>query len=187
MRYYGKKCAKIIKKIARAMLRVLAFMIPLALLLVIGTQAAGVRYMCVLSSSMEPELPVGSLIAVVPKRPEAVSEGENVTYLAGGSLVTHKVIKNDDAGKYLITKGIAGKLEDAPVPYSAVRGVQKICIPGLGKFAAKLGTARGKIAVISCAAAIFIIVILADIITGRRRKNAANQSDLTAIAAENNI
>ncbi|MBR6935587.1 MAG: signal peptidase I [Clostridia bacterium] len=187
MRIYGKRQAKIIKIIARAMLRGLAFMIPLVLLLIICTQAAGVRYMCVLSSSMEPELPVGSLIVVVPKRPEAVSEGENITYLAGGSLVTHKVIKNDEGGKFLITKGIAGKLEDAPVPYSAVRGVQKICIPGLGKLAAKLGSARGKIAVISSAAAIFIIVILADIITGRRRKNAANQSDLTAIAAENNI
>lgn len=187
MRIYVKRQAKIIKIIARAMLRGLAFVIPLVLLLIICTQAAGVRYMCVLSSSMEPELPVGSLIVVVPKRPEAVSEGENITYLAGGSLVTHKVIKNDEDGKFLITKGIAGKLEDAPVPYSAVRGVQKICIPGLGKLTAKLGSARGKIAVISFTAAIFIIVILADIITGRRRKNAANQSDLTAIAAENNI
>ena len=187
MRSYRKKYLKTIKIIARTALRCFAFMIPLLLLLVIGTEAAGVRYLCVLSPSMEPELPVGSLIAVIPKKPETVSEGDNLTYLAGGSFVTHKVIKNDTEGRFLITKGIAGKLEDAPVPYSSVTGVQKLCIPRLGRLVAKLGTARGKIALIAMAAAIFIIVILADIITGRRRKNAANQSDLTAIAAENNI
>ncbi len=186
---YGKRRGPgaVFVKIFRVIGRIVFFSIPIILLLVIISQASGVRYMCVLSSSMEPELPQGSLIVVVPRRAEEIRTGDNLTYFISGNYVTHRVVRIDRENKKIITKGIAGKLEDAPVPYGAVKGVQKLCFPGLGRLAEKLGTARGKIIILSAATAIFIAVIIADIILGRRRKTAANQIDLTAYAAENNI
>ena len=177
---------RIVAKIARVLGKIVSFGLPAILILLIGTGAAGVRYLCVLSPSMEPELPVGSLIVVLPQKPENVKEGDNLTYMIGGNFVTHKVLRNDMENGFIYTKGIAGKLEDAPVPYTAVKGIQKICIPGLGVFAEKLGTAKGKIIVLSTAAVIFLTVITVDIVTGRRRRKAANQFDLTACAADKN-
>ncbi|MBO4326346.1 MAG: signal peptidase I [Clostridia bacterium] len=187
---YGRSQSGILRMLIKAAGiagRIIAVAIPLLLILIIGSEAAGVRYMCVLSSSMEPELPVGSLIAIVPAKPENVVPGENLTYFIGGNYVTHKVIRNDRENGVLITKGIAGKIEDAPVPYSAVKGVQKLCVPGLGTLAEKLRTVSGKIILLSAAAAVFFAVIIADIIMSRRRAAAANQYDLTAFAAENNF
>ena len=174
------------RKIARVSGKIVYFALPAILILLIGTNAAGIRYLCVLSASMEPELPVGSLIVVVPAKPEKIKEGDNLTYIIGANFVTHKVLRNDTENGFLYTKGIAGKLEDAPVPYSAVRGIQKMCVPGLGVIAEKLGTAKGKIIVLSTAAVIFLTVIAVNAVTGKRRRKAANQYDLTAFAAENN-
>ena len=186
MKYLKNRSAgPAIVKLARVLGRIVSFVIPAMLLIIIGTEAAGVRYLCVLSPSMEPELPVGSLIVVVPREPAEIKKGDNLTYIIGGNYVTHKVLRNDRDNCFLCTKGIAGKLEDAPVPYSSVRGIQKICFPGLGFIAGKLGTAKGKIAVLSTAAVLFVLVVIVDFISGRRRRNAANQYDLTAYAADN--
>lgn len=166
-------------KIIRIVFRVSALLIPAILIFLICTKIAGIKYLCVLSPSMEPELPVGSLIAVVPTDPEKIREGDNLTYLSGGNYITHKVVANDTVNKTVTTRGVAGKLEDAPVPYGAAVGIQKICIPGLGRFAAILSTSNGKIILLSAATAVFLAIMIADIVIRKRREAAAIKSDLS--------
>ena len=173
-----------VKKVILIVLRITAIVLPVLLLLIVAAGVFGVKYLCVVSPSMEPELPRGSFIVVFPKDPASVSEGENLTYKAGDNYITHKVIKNDSDKRIITTRGIAGKLEDSPVAYENVIGVEKICIPGFGRFLAVFGTTGGKIVVMTVTTGIFLAVILIDVIGTRRRRAAAIQTDLTAEAAD---
>lgn len=83
----------------------------------------------VLSGSMEPELPVGSLLLI--HREESYKVGEIVTYEdESGSLVTHRLasLENGEA----VTKGDANNTEDAPFPVSQIYGKVRAVLPGVG-------------------------------------------------------
>ncbi|MBP5730448.1 MAG: signal peptidase I [Clostridia bacterium] len=168
------------KKVLKTAFKVLLWAVPVLLIAILVSQLAGVRYLCVLSPSMEPELPVGSLVVIVPVKPERVKPGDNLAYLTGGNIVTHRVLLNDTASRTLKTKGIAGKLEDAPVPYEAVLGVEKLCIPKAGRIAAAIKTPAGKAILLTAGALIVLILLIPEFLPGRRRRIAATEPDLTA-------
>lgn len=67
---------------------------------------AGYKFMIVSSGSMEPTLPVGSLVIVTPCDYEDLKEGDIVTMDAGGINLTHRIV-----GKY---NGVEG---DSKVQY----------------------------------------------------------------------
>ena len=48
----------------------------------------------VVSGSMEPEIPVGSVIYVKAAAPEEVREGDVIAFWSNGSVVAHRVVKN---------------------------------------------------------------------------------------------
>jgi len=56
---------------------------------------AGYKFMIVSSGSMEPKLPVGSLVIVTPCEYEDLKLGDIVTMDAGGVMLTHRIV-----GKY---------------------------------------------------------------------------------------
>ncbi len=99
----------------------------------------GLQPYAVLSGSMEPEYPVGSLLYVHAADPATIEVGDAVTFTRGGTTVTHEACAIDFENQTIETQGIANRNSDGsvmrdaePVPFSQVIGVPVVCIPFLG-------------------------------------------------------
>ena len=105
-----------------------------------GVRLAGLTPYAVLSGSMEPEYPVGSLIYVKDADPSSVEVGQAITFRQGsGTLVTHQVYEIDSEQQLFYTQGIAnvdssGEImhDAAPTPWSFLVGQPIACVPYLG-------------------------------------------------------
>ncbi|WP_299058024.1 signal peptidase I [uncultured Nocardioides sp.] len=92
----------------------------------------------VLTGSMTPELPVGTLVVVRPVAPADIEIGTVLTYqLRSGEpeVVTHRVIgtRRGDDGRVFLTQGDANPVPDAaPVLEQQVRGEVWYAVPWLG-------------------------------------------------------
>lgn len=126
----------------------------------------------VVSGSMEPEIPIGSLIYVAPAEPASVEEGEIIAFESGDSVVTHRVVRNRQLEGEFITKGDANEKEDVnPVPYGGLIGRVVRHIPYLGQYMLIYTTNVGKIYVICFAACGAMLNILASRIRARRKED----------------
>ena len=116
----------------------------------------------VISGSMEPELPVGSLILVKPAEEiSKIEEGEIICFYSNATVVSHRVVSNNVFAGQVITKGDANESEDIePVQYNEVIGIVKHHIPILGSLGAYFSSASGKLLVgelIVCAGLLIIV------------------------------
>ena len=59
-----------------------------------------------------------------------------ITYVSSNGLICHRVIAKyeNENGKYLVTRGDANNVDDAPINYSLVRGKVVLVTPGVGGF-----------------------------------------------------
>jgi signal peptidase len=94
----------------------------------------------VASASMEPTLPVGSLIVTVPVAADRLRVGDIITFHRPGdhSLVTHRIarIENGPQGRVFVTKGDANGAEDGWVVPAVGTGLRLAFeIPGAGLLA----------------------------------------------------
>ncbi|HWH26865.1 MAG TPA: signal peptidase I [Pseudolysinimonas sp.] len=118
----------------------LAVMLLLAVLVIVAPMAVGGQALTVLTSSMEPQYPAGTLVIVKPVKAADVKIGDVVTYqLESGkdAVVTHRVIartQNVDTGKITFTtKGDNNDDADLkPVSEVQIRGTLWYAIPYLG-------------------------------------------------------
>ena len=82
---------------------------------------AGYRLYTVVSGSMEPEIPVGSLVFVHDAAPEDMVEGDVIAFYGAvdsSAVITHRVLSNSITMGQFITKGDANEEQDVnPVPY----------------------------------------------------------------------
>ena len=121
----------------------------------------------VVSGSMEPEIPVGSIIYVKPVEPVEVAAGEVIAFQSGDSVVTHRVITNQQVEGQFTTKGDANAAEDVnAVPYGALLGRVERHYPMLGALLGLYGSIVGKVYVLCFAACGAMLNVLA----GRMRK-----------------
>ena len=121
----------------------------------------------VVSGSMEPEIPVGSIIYVKPVEPVDVAAGEVIAFQSGDSVVTHRVITNQQVEGQFTTKGDANAAEDVnAVPYGALLGRVERHYPMLGALLGLYGSTVGKVYVLCFAACGAMLNVLA----GRMRK-----------------
>ena len=123
---------------------VIAVMLPL-----FAPKLLGYGTYDVVSGSMEPEIPVGSLVLVDEAVPEEIAEGEVIAFTSEKDksvVVTHRVIENDKTNGQFITKGDANKLKDMnPVPYSNLVGRVVKHYPKVGAIMASFSTLEGKL------------------------------------------
>jgi len=119
----------------------LGFVLLLAALVVVVPAVSGSTPYTILTSSMEPGLPPGTLVIVKPIEPTDIKIGTVVTYqLESGKpmVVTHRVVEiqspNLPGGKpSFITKGDANSVPDAkPVMALQVRGAVWYSVPLIG-------------------------------------------------------
>lgn len=124
--------------------------IALSAILVVP-EVRGYQTYNVVTGSMAPTIPAGSLIYVSDIVAEDVPENEVIAYyssLENGGVITHRVVKNDFVNGNFITKGDANEKEDpTPVPYDNLIGKVIFVIPGLGDILTAMTTTNGKILV----------------------------------------
>lgn len=150
-----------------------------------GGRLAGLSPFAVLSGSMEPELPVGSLIYVKPVDPTEVHVGDAITFrLESGTLVTHEVYEIDASAHEFKTRGIAnvdaqGNIspDAAPVPWSSLVGSVVACVPLLGYVNVFVTQPPGIFVVIAGVAVVIGVSIVIELVgAGGRRDRAEREA-----------
>mgnify|MGYP002798693378 FL=1 len=124
----------------------------------------------VLSGSMEPAMPVGSL-AIADSSKTQVSAGDVAAFVRNGQTVTHRIIRVTDDG--YITKGDANENADTGVIQSQdILGTVICCIPYLGYGVMWLQEYR--ILVLGC---VVLLLIFALLFTGKEKKSGKQRKD----------
>jgi len=116
--------------------------IPCALFLLISsrTEVAGLRSFVVLTGSMEPTIPVGSIVVTQIK--DLYLPGDIVTYTHEDKKVTHRIIGTNQNG--YVTKGDANNTNDSfPVFKKDIVGRDILLIPSIGSIIKYLRTPIG--------------------------------------------
>jgi len=120
----------------------------------------GVRYYNVLSESMEPTIPVGSLIVVWPTSFENLEDDDVITVRLNntGILLTHRAVEINHEERTIITKGDNNPTRD-PQPINADQLVGKVIfhIPVFGSFVSFLKTTTGIIIIASIIIAFIVL------------------------------
>ena len=119
---------------------------------------AGYRLYTVVSGSMEPEIPVGSLVFVHDAAPEDMVEGDVIAFYGAvdsSAVITHRVLSNSITMGQFITKGDAN-----PVPYDNFIGEVEYTFPGIGTAAETLAGPVGRRAA-GCLIALAAALLLA--------------------------
>ncbi len=149
---------------------IVALVVILAILLV-GVRLVGINSYCVLSGSMEPEYPVGSLIYVKDVLPEEIEVGDVITFaLSNETPATHRVIDIDEESMLFYTKGDANDTEDAPVHFNNLIGRPVFKIPYLGYLAFYIQQPPGMYVAISVGAILLLLVFLPDLLKKEDKK-----------------
>lgn len=126
---------KIGKRIWDAVTWILAVVVVLTAVLLVGVRVVGLTPYVVLSGSMEPTYPTGSLIYVKSVDPEDVEVGDPITFVLNEDLTvaTHRVVEVNEEEGWFRTKGDANDSPDgSPVLFENLVGVPQFCIPKLG-------------------------------------------------------
>ena len=140
----------------------------------------GYHIYSVVSGSMEPPIPTGSLVYIRTMEPEKMQEGDVIAFYGArdqASIITHRVVENRAVMGEFITKGDANQTEDmTPIPYEHYIGKVVQTIPGAGTAAELLTSPKGKAAAGSVILAAVLLQMLASI-PGRRQKGGGGSSD----------
>ncbi len=124
----------------------------------------------VVSGSMEPEIPVGSVIYVKAAEPDMVETGDIIAFQKDGSVITHRVEENRYVEGEFVTKGDANREEDMePVPYESLIGKVERHIPVLGIIMTLLTSNTGKLYAVLLAVCGVMFHMLAGILRDRER------------------
>lgn len=118
--------------------------------LLVLPEMAGFHMYHVISGSMEPTIKVGSLLYVREGKAEEIEEDDIIAFyssLEDGSIITHRVVKNNVVSGTFKTKGDANDKEDpTPVSYQNFIGKVTVKIPYIGKLLTIMTSFYGKIA-----------------------------------------
>lgn len=123
----------------------------------------GVEFRAVTTASMRPEIPVGSLVVIVPTKAEDIQLGDDITFVTKEQMVvTHRVVKIDLQKNEFTTWGIANdkKAVDAPNMYDNIIGVVRLHIPLIGMVFNWVSTLSGKIMAATVILAIYILSLI---------------------------
>ena len=149
---------------------VLLCCIPLTL-----PRLAGYEVYEVISGSMEPEIPTGSLVYVKWTEPEQIEAGDVIAFYGEkdtGAVITHRVVQNQVVSGQFITKGDANEKEDlAPVEYDRYMGKVTLALPRLGALLGRVVTVSGRIGA-GCAVGVAALMLLA---AGRLRETGKEE------------
>lgn len=166
-----------IKKIWDIVSTVIVVVIVIFAVLLVGVRLFGIQVYSVISGSMEPEYPVGSLIYVKEVDADSIEVGDVITYvLPNGTPSTHRVIRIDEANSHFYTKGDANDVEDAaPVHFNNLIGTPIFKVNYLGYVAYYIQHPPGMYIAICIGAILLILVFLPDLFKDDKKKQGASR------------
>jgi len=166
-----------VKKIWNAFTTVLVAAVVILALLLVGARLFGLQVFTVLSGSMEPAYPVGSLIYVKKVDPDTLRSGDVITFLMDEDTVaTHRITEvipdeNDASVVRFRTKGDANDSEDGTlVHYKNVIGKPVFSIPRLGYVSSYIQHPPGIYIAVSIGAVLLMLVFLPDLFEEDEKK-----------------
>ncbi|MDD3401985.1 MAG: signal peptidase I [Hespellia sp.] len=132
----------------------------------------GYHMYTVVSGSMEPAIPTGSLVYIKTTVPAEEIQADDVIAfyeeLDTTSIITHRVVKNNTNMGRFTTKGDANKEKDMnPIAYDDYVGKVVLSVPYVGGIAQTITTGSGRLLTVSI---ILIAVLLEIIATVLRRE-----------------
>ncbi|WP_421734772.1 signal peptidase I [Cellulomonas sp.] len=126
----------------------LAAAVLVALVLIVVPLALGATPYTVLTGSMRPSMPPGTLVVSRPVPADEIHLGDVVTYQLVSNepgVVTHRVVgvgSTAEGERQLLTRGDANNVDDEPVRAVQVRGVVVYSVPFLGYLNTWVGVNR---------------------------------------------
>ena len=163
---------------------VLVAIVVIFAVLLVGVRLFDIQVFSVISGSMEPEYPVGSLIYVKECDPSEVEVGDVITFvLSNKTPATHRVIGIDKENECFYTRGDANfdqahfeatgekiYTEDPPVYFKNLIGKPVFTIPVLGYVAYYIQHPPGMYIAIAAGAVMLILVFLPDLFKKEEKK-----------------
>lgn len=119
----------------------------------------GCKSMAVVSGSMEPNIPVGSIVIVREADEDELAVGDIITYaMSGNTMVTHRITAIDMDARCVTTKGDANEVADGnPVAFPDIVGKELFHVPFLGYLTIYIKTPLGIVGV--CGVMIVLILL----------------------------
>lgn len=149
-----------------AVITTLICCVVLLAILLAGVRFVGLTPYTVLSGSMEPEYPVGSLLYIQKIDPQTLQVNDPVTYrMPDGAVVTHRIIEvleDTPEGRCFRTKGDANDTTDGILEPTRVVGKPVFVIPLLGYVSWFVQHPPGSYVAIAGCALLFILSMLTD-------------------------
>lgn len=109
----------------------------------------GYELYAIVSGSMEPTIPVGSVVYAREVSPQEIEAGDIVVFYGGhasDTVITHRAVENRRDTQELLTKGDANQGNDMlPISYSNIIGRVVLSIPLLGFLLPLVAEVSGKI------------------------------------------
>ena len=135
----------------------------------------GIKTYLVASGSMEPTIPIGSMIFSREVNPANLAEGDVIVFLKAEEdnvPITHRVLSNDKDAKTIITKGDHNPdLDPMPIQYNNVIGKVIWHTPVLGVLGAPLTKPIGKIVMLLIVLEGFLFTEVGSRLTKHRKKS----------------
>lgn len=142
------------------LLVVLAIAMPLSL-----PRLFGFDIYAVISPSMSPEIPMGSIVYAKEIAPEDIQPEDVIVYQSVNDTVTHRVVENRVVEGEIITKGDANAAVDAAVPYQNVIGKVQYHLSFYGDLVPMYNSILGKIYLIGFG----LVGVLLNVLASRLR------------------
>lgn len=173
-----------VKKIWNVISSILVALVVLLAIALVGVRLVGIKTYAVMSGSMEPVYPTGSLLYVKSVDPKELKVGDSITFMLDEDTVaTHRIIEiiPDEEDSSVIrfrTQGDANDSPDGtPVHCKNVIGKPMFAIPYLGYFAHVVQNPPGLYLAIGAAGILVVLVFLPDLF--KDDKKGKNETPLS--------
>lgn len=171
-----------VKRVWNIVTTVFVILIVVMAILLVGVRLVGIKPYTVLSGSMEPKYPVGSMIYVKEVDPLTLRTGDPVTFMLNETTVaTHRIIEvipdeNDPTVVRFRTQGDNNDIPDGDTVHSAnVIGKPIFSIPYLGYLANYVQNPPGRYVALGVCFLLLLAVILPG--SGEKKKKDAQEDE----------
>lgn len=169
-------------KTVKTICNILLILIVVVTLFIAGTLFVpylfGYQPMAVLSGSMEPDIPVGSIIFVKETPVDDIKIGDDITFKTGNLIVTHRVIEINEKDQAFTTQGTANKNTVDTVPYGSMIGrAAKFCIPAMGVISEFIKTPLGIITACAIVLIVILLIFIPDLFVKKAKEDSPISND----------
>lgn len=169
-----------VKKVWSVCTTVLVVLAVALAALLAGVRLFGLTPYCVLSGSMEPAYPTGSLIYVRRCEAADVRVGDAITFVLNEDLelATHRVVAIDAGQRQFTTQGDANETPDGtPVLFENLVGKPVFAIPYLGYVSHWIAHPPGRYLTLAAAAALALLLFLPDLLRAAERADQRERGE----------